>query len=159
MLQCLCQSLREFWAFSNSSTISALVPTPRARIRTVIGTFLVGPLLHKIHRWSPSHTPAMHLYWGLRYWKITVYLPCHEQWHSRFRQTHELTDNNSLSTIDHKCACCGHQRQISHENLMFIDFFCLFVNQSYAKPSKALHMSHHALYTARWSISHLSPQM
>ena len=36
------------------------------------------------------------------------------------RRTHKLTDDNTFRTIDHESTCLRHQREISHEDLMFV---------------------------------------
>ena len=45
--------------------------------------------------------------------------------------TNELADDNTFCAIDHECTCLRHQRQVTHENLVFIDFICLFIIKTY----------------------------
>ena len=44
--------------------------------------------------------------------------------------THQLADNNTLSTVDDKGSGIRHQRQISHKDLMLFDLTGLMVAQS-----------------------------
>ena len=43
------------------------------------------------------------------------------------RRTHELTDDNTLCTVDNKCTRLCHQRKISHKNLMLVNLISLFI--------------------------------
>ncbi len=45
--------------------------------------------------------------------------------------THKLAYNNTFCTIDDKCTRLRHEWQISHENVMFTDFFRFFIMKSY----------------------------
>jgi hypothetical protein len=41
--------------------------------------------------------------------------------------THQLADNDTLRSVDYEGSGLGHQRQIAHENLMFVDFICFLI--------------------------------
>ena len=45
--------------------------------------------------------------------------------------TNELADDDTLCTVDHKCTCLCHQRQVTHKYLMLIDFVCFFIVKTY----------------------------
>ena len=47
------------------------------------------------------------------------------------RRTYQLADDYSLCTVDHEGTGCCHQWQISHKDLMLIDFIVLFIMKSY----------------------------
>ena len=46
------------------------------------------------------------------------------------RGSYQLTDDNSLSTVDDKGTCRCHQRQFTHKDFVFLDFLSLFVVQT-----------------------------
>ena len=41
-----------------------------------------------------------------------------------------MRNDNSLCTVDDKRTVLGHKRKIPHENLMFVDFFLIFIKQA-----------------------------
>ncbi|GFI11333.1 hypothetical protein IMSAGC007_03807 [Lachnospiraceae bacterium] len=47
------------------------------------------------------------------------------------RGTNKLTDNDTFCTVDHKRTGLRHQRQITHENLVFINFIGFFIIKTY----------------------------
>ena len=46
------------------------------------------------------------------------------------RGTHKLADDNTFCTVDNEGARVCHQRQISHEYLMFVHLIFIFIVQS-----------------------------
>ncbi len=46
--------------------------------------------------------------------------------------THKLTDNNTLGPVDHKGSGFRHQRQVAHENVMFVDLVVFSVVKAHS---------------------------
>ncbi len=46
------------------------------------------------------------------------------------RRTNQLRYDDTFSTIDNECACIGHNREIAHEQIMFLEFASFFIFQT-----------------------------